>query len=177
MPLPGALSTDPHQLQPHTGGCTDEKQDSCAGFELQQLQLVLICHRSSFHPLRISPGARSPAPLLFQAHSMCCKASPCARAWLQGCSQPEAVPGTETPWGSEGGGRAQQTKHREGRAGFDLPTSDKSNSTALLQEEVRLQTKTPSNLGVISEAFTGDNATVTGQPTDLRRSYCILHLH
>lgn len=74
VPLPGALSTDPHQLQPHTGGCTDEKQDSCAGFELQQLQLVLICHRSSFHPLRISPGARS--LLLFSSKPTPCAAKP-----------------------------------------------------------------------------------------------------
>lgn len=80
--------------------------------------------------------------LLFSSRStsMCCKAKllqcPCLAPRLVPAGCLRVCQEQSPPWGSEGGGRAQETRHREGRAGFDLPTSARSNSTPLLQEEV-----------------------------------------
>lgn len=140
LPLPGAPSTDPSAPAIHRRGWINEKQDSFAGFEPQYPQLFFVCHHSSFQPAGISPGTHSPAPLLFQVTSMCCE----AKLHQCPCLAPRLVPAhclrvrqAQRPhWGSEGGGRTSQTRHREGRAGFDLPSSATSNSTPLLQEEV-----------------------------------------
>lgn len=167
-------------------GWFNEKQDSFAGFEPQYLQPFFVCHHSSFQPLRISPGVHSPAPLVFQVHLHVLQSQavpvPVLGSKAGPYTLPEGVPGTETSLGLRAWRKSPANQaQRLCRAGFGLPSSARSNSTPLLQEEASAcrpkPLQSPFKSRSCFKACTMDNTTVTGQPTNLRRSYWILHFH